>query len=114
MKPRVIRKDSSVNVFVCNGDLDAPHMTRISHKVSRLMHRRHINVLLDLRKARFVDLASLGILVDRLRKIRQREGDIRLCNLRPRVSETLRLVGLNGLIQSFGTREEALESFHFA
>ena len=114
MKLRTMRRDASVNVLVCEGDLDAPHMARISTKVSRLMNRRHTNVLLDLRKTRFVDLAGLGILVDRLRKVRQLEGDIRLCNLRPRVLETLRLVGLNGLIQSFETREEAIESFHFA
>lgn len=113
MKPRISRS-SSVNVLVCEGDLDASHMTRISSRVSRLMNRRHLNVLLDLRNARFVDLASLGILVDRLRKVRQLEGDIRLCNLRPRVLETLRLVGLNGLIQSYESREEGLESFHFA
>jgi len=71
-------------------------------------------VLIDMAKARNVDLDGLGILVERLRKFRERRGDIRLCNLRPKVVETFRLVGLNTLIESYNTKEEGLESFRFA
>lgn len=108
------RRDIAVEVVICQGDLNATHMARISHKVSRLVNQNHKHVLLDLGRARRVDLAGLGILIERLRKVRQLHGDIRLCNLRPCVSETLRLVGINGLIQSYESREKALESFQFA
>jgi anti-anti-sigma regulatory factor len=49
--------------------------------------------------------------VDRLRKVREQKGDIKLCNLRPEVEKTFRLIGVNGLMESYSTQEEAIRSF---
>ena len=109
-----LKRESLVDVLICDGDLNATRMVQLSHRMNRLIGQNHKNMLLDLGKARCVDLAGLGILIERLRKVRQLRGDIRLCNVRPRVSETLRLIGINGLIESYDSKEAALESFQFA
>jgi len=85
-----LRKAEHVEVLVCGGNLDATHMVQLRDKMTRLMGRNRKRVLIDLHKARNVDLAGLGILVERLRKFRKLHGDIRLCNLRPNVLETFR------------------------
>lgn len=100
-----------VEVLDCSSRLDASTMVKIKQRMNRFVKRNHTKVLLDLEKTRHVDLAGLGILIERLRILRALNGDIKLCNLRRQVSEMLRLVGVSRLMESYESREEALRSF---
>ena len=104
----------SVDVLRCPGDLDANRMVQMKSRFSRLMNQKRRFFLLDLKCANHADLAGLGILVDRIRKVRLLRGDIRLFNLRPEVSEILRMIGLNQVIETYSTEEEARRSFQVA
>lgn len=107
-------QNADVEVLRCKGDLNAVSMVSIKNKVSRLMKKNKNRVLLDLKKTDHVDLAGLGILVERIRNIRAIDGDIKLCNVKPEVKETFRLVGVSKLIEAFNSEEEAIRSFDVA
>ena len=104
----------SVNVVRCSGDLNAAQMVQMKPRLSRLMNQKRRFFLLDLKDACHADLAGLGILVDRIRKIRSLKGDMRLFNLRPEVAEILHMIGLNRVISAYATEEEARRSFRVA
>ncbi|MBU1863109.1 MAG: STAS domain-containing protein [Candidatus Omnitrophica bacterium] len=108
------RAKEDVKVLRCKGDLNASVMVSIKNQVSKLMNRNRKHVLLDLSKTEHVDLAGLGILVERIKKVRAADGDIKLCNVQPQVSETFRLVGVSKLIESFKSEDEAIRSFKVA
>jgi serine/threonine-protein kinase RsbW len=101
----------SVEVLSCSSALNADEMVSIKNRMNRLISRNQKNVVLDMSQTSSIDLVSLGILVERLRTLRSLNGDIKFCNIRPEVDEVLQLVGLNGLMESYGSREEALASF---
>ncbi len=105
------RSKMGVEVLRFHGDLDAAEMIKMKARFSRLLKRNHKKLLLDLKEARRVELAGLGILVDRLMKVRAQKGDIKLCNLRPEVEKTFEMIGLGGLMESFHSEEEAIRSF---
>ena len=105
------RTKMGVDVLRFEGDLNASEMVRMKSKVTRLVNRNHKLLLLDLKRARRVELAALGILIDRLMKVRAQKGDIKLCNLRPEVEKAFRMVGVNTLIEFFRSEEEAIQSF---
>ena len=100
-----------VDILRCEGDLDTVAMVKLKNRLTRLLNRNHKKLLLDLRHARRVELAGLGILVDRLMKVRAQRGDIKLCHLRPEVEKTFQMIGVSHLMQSFRTEEEAIRSF---
>ena len=100
-----------VDVVRFQGDLNASEMIKVKNRLTRLLNKNHKKLLLDLKRARHVELAGLGILVDRLMKVRAQKGDIKLCNLRPEVEKTLRLIGVGDLMESFHSEEEAIRSF---
>lgn len=102
---------SDVEVMNCSESLSADEMVAMKNKMSRMMNRNHKHVVLDMGQTSSIDLAGLSMLIERLRTIRSEKGDIKFCNLRPEVYQTLQLVGLNGLIESYASREEALASF---
>lgn len=105
------RMKMGVEVLRFEGDLSAVEMIKIKSRLSRLIKKNHKKLLLDMKHARRVELAGLGILVDRLMKIRASKGEIKLCNLRPEVEQTFRMIGVSGLMESFHSEEEAIRSF---
>jgi anti-anti-sigma factor len=100
-----------VEILDCTGRLDASAMVKLKNRMNHFVKKNRIKVLLDLSRTHHVDLAGLGILIERLRMLRSLNGDIKLCNLRRQVSDTLRLVGVSRLLESYDSREEALRSF---
>jgi anti-anti-sigma factor len=89
-------------------------MVGIKNRLSRLLNQNRKQLLLDFGGTRQIDITGLGILVDRIQKFRSLNGDVRLFNLRPAVFETLRSVGVDGLVETFPSEEEARRSFQIA
>ncbi len=100
-----------VEVLDCSSRLDASTMVKMKQRMNQFVKKNHTKVLLDMCRTRHVELAGLGILIERLRILRALNGDIKLCNLNRQVLETLRLVGVSRLMESYDSREEALRSF---
>ena len=103
-----------IEVIRCNGDLSANSMIIFKNKVKKLIDKNQKKMILNLGKAENVDLAGLGILVERIRQVRAVNGDIKLCNVSPNLQEAYRMVGVSKLIESFPTEMEALRSFKVA
>ncbi len=106
-----MRTKMGVDVLRLPGDLDAAQMVKVKGRLSRMLKKNRKKVLFDLAETRRVELAGLGILVDRLRTIRAQKGDIKLFNMSPEVRRSLEMIGINGLIESFRSEEEAIRSF---
>ena len=105
------RAKMGVEVLRFQGDLNAAEMVKIKSRLTRLVNKNQKKLLLDLSRTRHVELAGLGILVDRLMKVRAVKGDIKLCNLRPEVEKTFQMIGVSGLMEAFHSEEEAIRSF---
>ncbi|HTL47499.1 MAG TPA: STAS domain-containing protein [Verrucomicrobiae bacterium] len=105
------RSKMGVDVLRFQGDLDVLEMVRMKNRLSRLLKKNHKKLLLDLGRTKRIELAGLGILVDRLMKVRAAKGDIKLCNLRPEVKTALNMIGVGELMESFSNEEEAIRSF---
>lgn len=105
------RAKLGVEVLRFQGDLSTAEMVKIKSRLTRLLNKNQKRMLLDLKQARRVELAGLGILVDRLMKVRAQNGDIKLCNMRPEVKKAFQMVGVESLMESFRSEEEAIRSF---
>lgn len=92
-------------------DLDAHDMVRVKNRISRLIDKDRTRLILDLRGARHIDFLGLGILVERLRKVRALNGDLKLVGLNPYVLKVLKATQLGRLIKTYGNTREALRSF---
>ncbi len=107
---RRVGKAVNVDVLKCD-DLSASCVVGLKNKMNRLMNRRHFHVVIDLWSAKKTDVAGIGILVEKLLRIREHNGDIKLCRIRPEVSRIMDRIGVGSLFETFQTKEEALNSF---
>ena len=104
-------KKYEVEVLSCDCRLDAANMVKLKTRINSLIKRNQKRVLLDLSRTRQVDLAGVGILMERVKTLRSLQGDVKVCNIRRQVSDTFRMIGISRLIESYASREEALQSF---
>ncbi|MBI4115902.1 MAG: STAS domain-containing protein [Candidatus Omnitrophica bacterium] len=92
-------KVDSADVIRFSGTLDAPQMVRMKSRLTRLLNRHPRRLLLDFGATEQVNLAGLGILVDRLRRLNG-HSEILFSNVSPRVHRTLVRAGVNGFLAS--------------
>jgi anti-anti-sigma factor len=82
------------------GTLDAFQMVRMKSRLTRLLNQHPKVLVLDLRATRRVELAGLGILVDRLRRGVNGSGRrVQFSNVSPAVHRTLHRAGVDGLFE---------------
>lgn len=69
------------------------------------------HILLDLANLTFVDSSGLGAFLFCLKRLNQKGGDLRLCNITKPVRVLFELVRLHKVIEVFSSREEGLASY---
>ena len=87
-------------------------MVKLKSTLARLLHQKRKRLILDLARARRADFSGLGILIERLQKIRAIKGDIRVIHVRPGVSRAFEQTGVSRMIESFESKTDALRSYH--
>ena len=70
------------------------------------------NVVLDLTRLRFIDSSGLGAFLSCLRKLNQKQGDLKLCGVSKQVRAVLELVRMHRILDICGTRQEAARAYH--
>ena len=70
-----------------------------------------MNIVINLSNVTFLDSSGLGIFLFCLKKLNQKGGDVKLCNVTKPVRVLFELVRLHQIIEVFNTEEEALASF---
>lgn len=89
------------NVIRFPGTLDAYQMVRLKSRLTRLLNRHPKVIFLDLAATRRVELAGLGMLIDRVRRFGNGHGQqIRFSNVSPAVHRTLARAGVDEFLLS--------------
>jgi anti-anti-sigma factor len=68
-------------------------------------------VLFELGMIEYIDSSGIGAILKFMKELRDRGGDLKLCNLQPAVLRIFELVGMPRLIEIYPDRQEALISF---
>ena len=95
-----LKNGNSASVIHFPSTLDALQMVRLKPQLTRLLNRHPRLLLLDLAETRKVNLAGLGILVDRLKQYQTGQSEVRFSNVSPQVHRTLVRAGMNGFLSS--------------
>ncbi len=90
--------------------LNAGNVKDFKHLIQPFLESEE-HVLLDLSQLTFVDSSGLGAFLFCLKRLNQKGGDLRLCNITKPVRVLFELVRLHKVIDVFGSREEALASY---
>jgi anti-sigma B factor antagonist len=105
-------KDIRIVEFTNNKILDEANITDIGATLTALIEEPgNIKLLLDFANVDHLSSAALGMLINANNRVRQKNGQLRLTNIKPQILEVFVITKLNKLFKIFPTREEALASF---
>jgi anti-sigma B factor antagonist len=70
-----------------------------------------INLILDFCNVRFLSSAVLGLLIRVSKKVYERDGQLGLCNINPKIYEIFKITRLTKIFDIYRDIESALEGF---
>lgn len=106
------QKDICVCEFTSSKILDESNIKEIGDTLGGLIDGRdYPRILLDFTHVDHLSSAALGMLINANNRIRQKNGQLRLCKIRPQILEVFAITKLNKLFRILSSRDEALESF---
>ena len=70
----------------------------------------HPKMVLDFTNVAHMSSSALGMLITLHKRVRERSGELRLCNIQPAIFEVFVITRLNEIFTICQTRNEALES----
>ncbi|MCD6505001.1 STAS domain-containing protein [Candidatus Poribacteria bacterium] len=103
------RRIDGITVVELEGDLDAFTVQEVRCRLNEMIEEGINRIVLNFSKLRYINSTSIGVLVGRLRRIRERGGDMVLAELNPRVNRIITLVGGRRLFRIFDTERRAIE-----
>jgi anti-sigma B factor antagonist len=106
------QKDIRIVEFTNNKILDEGNIAEIGQTLGVLIEEREKpRLLLDFANVDHLSSAALGMLININNKIKQKDGQLRLTNIKPQIFEVFVITKLNKLFKIRPTRAEAISSF---
>ena len=93
-----IREEGEFTVVVVAGEIDIFTAPKLREQLMDVVSRGHHNLVLDIDGVEFLDSTGLGVLVGGLKRVRARDGTLRLVC---RQEQTLKLFRMTGLTKIF-------------
>ena len=106
------QKDVRVVEFTNNRILDEANIAEIGTSLNSLIdERNNPKLLLDFGTVDHLSSAALGMLINANKRIKEKNGQLRLANIKPQIFEVFRITKLDRLFRIYPSRAEALASF---
>jgi len=91
--------------------LDEVSIAQIGDQLNALAVQKDMpKMVLDFSCVSHMSSSALGMLITLHKRIRERNGQLRLCNIQPAITEIFAITRLNEIFQICKSRAEAMES----
>lgn len=101
----------NVTVIELTGALDHAGMAAIKNTVHELIEEGRVGVVLDLHKVKGASMMHVGILVEEMRKLRRRGGDLKLVGMGGELCSIFDRLGTAEIFCRFSDVRNAVEDF---
>ena len=114
IKPRIsveYAENATIVTFVDEKILEEMDIQSLQASVMSVIEEaERVNLILDFCNVQFFSSAVLGLLMRISKKVYEREGQLRLCNISPRIYEIFKITRLNKIFDIYENVKSATES----
>ncbi|RKY04092.1 hypothetical protein DRP77_04775 [Candidatus Poribacteria bacterium] len=103
------RRVGDVVVIELSGDLDAFTVQKLRNRLNELIEGGARKIVLKLSELKFINSASIGALVNRLKRLRELKGELVIAEPSERVGRIITLVGGGRIFNIYSSETEAIE-----
>jgi anti-sigma B factor antagonist len=103
-----IEKKSKWLVFYLSGRLDVMLSQDLENQVNEQIEKGENFILYNLKKVEYMSSSGLRVFISTMRKLKEKNGEIRLCHVNESVSKILKIVDLEGMFNIFESEDDAI------
>jgi len=115
LKPRVsveYGEEATIVTFTDEKILEERDIVELQESLMGVIEQADkINLILDFSNVKFLSSAVLGLLIRVSKKIYERDGQLRLCKISPRIYEIFKITRLTKIFDIYPDRDSAGASF---
>jgi anti-sigma B factor antagonist len=98
-----------VAVLTLRGEIDVYTAPRMRQAIVDLVDAGSLNIVVDMQKVDFLDSTGLGVLVEGLKRVRTRNGNLSIVVTQDKILKIFDITGLNKAFPIHGSLEDALK-----
>jgi anti-sigma B factor antagonist len=98
-----------VSVLTLRGEIDVYTAPRMRQAIVDLVDAGSLNIVVDMGKVDFLDSTGLGVLVEGLKRVRTRSGNLAIVVTQDKIVKIFDITGLNKAFPIYGSLQDALE-----
>ena len=108
----VQRKTSGeLTILALNGFLDAHTAPEFEKAVQQEFDAGNVKLIADCGELTYISSAGLGVFMSFIEDIRAANGDLKICNLAPKVAQVFEILGFNSIFEIVPAVDDAARSF---
>jgi anti-sigma B factor antagonist len=96
-------------VLTLRGEIDVYTAPRMRQAIVDLVDAGSLNVVIDMEKVDFLDSTGLGVLVEGLKRVKTRGGNLSIVITQDKILKIFDITGLNKAFPIYGSLEDALK-----
>jgi len=104
--------DDEILGIVLDGSLNSITTEQFTQAVQDHLDQGRTKIIIDCRHVEYISSLGLGSLVALQARLRKKGGEVKLAGLYGLAADTIRLVGLDKLLNMYGDMEFARQSFY--
>jgi anti-anti-sigma factor len=105
------RYEKDVTIFALEGRVDSEGAIQLDETLRAAVEAGETKIVLDMSEVQYMNSAALRTLADIITKTRDKNGDMKLAALQPKVRRVLQIVGFDRFSSVHETLESALAAF---
>lgn len=118
IKPRIsveYTDNATIVIFTDEKILEEKDIQALQESIMSVIEQaERINLILDFRNVLMLSSAVLGLLIRVSKKVYERDGQLRLCNINSRIYEIFKITRLTKIFDIYKDREGTLEDLSAA
>ncbi len=101
---------NGASVITLRGEIDVYTAPRLRQTLIDLVDSGVTNIVVDMEKVDFLDSTGLGVLVGGLKRVKDKDGSLKLVATQDRILKIFDITGLARVFPIFGSLPDALTS----
>jgi anti-sigma B factor antagonist len=102
---------SNIQVLELCGSFDSSTASGARLWLERATAEQSPNIVINLQQISFLDSTALSTLVQGMKRARQNQGDMRLCNVQQKVRIIFELTRLDRVFEIYNSEDDAVRAF---
>ena len=106
------KKIGGVSVVVLGGRLDAYVSNDLEQKLNALIDADEVSLVVSLERLDYISSSGLRVLLSSLKKVRKKDGDIKLAGMKLHIKEVFDVAGFSQLFPIYDLEDVAVQAFN--